>query len=68
MALVLGVSGFAVVEPLSYLQAALFFPTKARAASSPHHLLPLARSRFWLWEVIKQRLGFSLSITIPLEV
>lgn len=30
------------------------------------HLLPLARWRLWLWEMVKQRLGFSLSITIPL--
>lgn len=33
-----------------------------------HHLLPLARWRLWLWEVVKQRLGFSLHITIPLPV
>jgi hypothetical protein len=33
-----------------------------------HHLLPLARWRFWLWEMIKQRLGFSLSISVPLAV
>jgi putative transposase len=31
-----------------------------------HHLLPLARWRLWLWEMVKQRLGFSLSISIPL--
>jgi len=31
-----------------------------------HHLLPLARWRLWLWEMVKQRLGFSLAITIPL--
>ncbi|MBW1744511.1 MAG: transposase [Deltaproteobacteria bacterium] len=30
-----------------------------------HHLLPLARWRLWLWEMVKQRLGFSLTITIP---
>ncbi len=33
-----------------------------------HHLLPLARWRLWLWEMVKQRLGFSLAITIPLAV
>ena len=33
-----------------------------------HHLLPLARWRLWLWEMVKQRLGFSLVIHIPLEV
>lgn len=30
-----------------------------------HHLLPLARWRLWLWEVIKQRQGFPLEIIIP---
>lgn len=30
-----------------------------------HALLPLARWRLWLWEVVKQRLGFSLDIIIP---
>jgi putative transposase len=30
-----------------------------------HHLLPLARWRLWLWEMIKLRLGFSLKIVIP---
>ena len=29
-------------------------------------LLPLARWRLWLWEVVKQRLGFSMEILIPL--
>jgi len=29
-----------------------------------HHLLPLARWRLWLWEVIKQRLGFALEISL----
>jgi putative transposase len=33
-----------------------------------HPLLPLARWRLWLWEMVKQRLGFSLAITIPLAV
>jgi hypothetical protein len=28
-------------------------------------LLPLARWRLWLWEVVKLRLGFALSIPIP---
>ena len=30
-----------------------------------HHLLPLARWRMWLWEIIRQRQGFSLVIIIP---
>jgi putative transposase len=29
-----------------------------------HHLLPLARWRLWLWEVIKQRLGFALELSL----
>jgi len=33
-----------------------------------HHLLPLDRWRLWLWQIVKQRLGFSLDITIPLPV
>jgi len=32
-----------------------------------HHLLPLARWRLWLWEMVKQHLGFSLSISVPLS-
>jgi len=31
-----------------------------------HHLLPLARWRLWLWEVVKQRQGLSMEITVPL--
>ena len=33
-----------------------------------HSLLPLARWRLWLWEMIKQRLGFSLSVCVPLPL
>jgi len=31
-----------------------------------NHLLPLARWRLWLWEVIKQRQGFNMEILVPL--
>ena len=31
-----------------------------------HRLLPLARWRLWLWEVVKQRQGLSMEITVPL--
>jgi hypothetical protein len=31
-----------------------------------HHLLPLARWRLWLWEVVKQRQGLCMEITVPL--
>jgi len=44
----------------------LFIP-KPGPRTVLHHLLPLARWRLWLWEMIKQRLGFSLVIHIPLE-
>lgn len=30
-----------------------------------HYLLPLARWRLWLWEVVKQRQGFSMEILVP---
>lgn len=30
-----------------------------------HHLLPLARWRLWLWEIVKLRQGFELTISIP---
>ena len=30
-----------------------------------HRLLPLARWRLWLWDIVKRRLGFSLVIHIP---
>ena len=32
-----------------------------------HHLLPLARWRMWLWEMLKQRQGFSLEIIVPIS-
>ena len=31
-----------------------------------HRLLPLARWRLWLWEVVKQRQGFNMEILVPL--
>ncbi len=46
--------------------AYLFVPTSGPRQVF-HHLLPLARWRLWLWEMIKQRLGFSLAIHIQLE-
>jgi len=30
-----------------------------------HHLFPLARWRFWLWEVVKQRQGLNMEIVVP---
>lgn len=50
----------------SYVKWHFLFVPKHGPRQVLHHLLPLARWRLWLWEMIKQRLGFSLSITVPL--
>jgi hypothetical protein len=50
-----------------YVKWAYLFVPKPGPRTVLHHLLPLARWRLWLWEMIKQRLGFSLVIHIPLE-
>jgi hypothetical protein len=51
-----------------YVKWTFLFAPKPGPRIVLHHLLPLARWRLWLWEMIKQRLGFSLVIHIPLEV
>ena len=51
----------------SYLKWLHLFIPRRGPRQILHRLLPLARWRLWLWEVIKLRLGFSLSIIIPLE-
>lgn len=51
-----------------YVKWAYLFVPKRGPRTILHHLLPLARWRLWLWEMIKQRLGFSLVIHIPMEV
>jgi IS4 transposase len=50
-----------------YVKWAYLFVPKPGPRTVLHHLLPLAHWRLWLWEMIKQRLGFSLVIHIPLE-
>ena len=50
-----------------YVKWTHLFITRRGPRQILHHLLPLARWRLWLWEIIKQRLGFSLVIYIPLE-
>jgi len=50
----------------SYVKWHFLFVPQRGPRQVLHHLLPLARWRLWLWEMIKQRLGFSLSITVPL--
>jgi hypothetical protein len=44
----------------------LYLPHQRGPRQVRHDLLPLARWRLWLWEMVKQRLGFSLHITVPL--
>lgn len=50
----------------SYVKWHFLFVPKRGPRQVLHHLLPLARWRLWLWEMVKLRLGFSLSISIPL--
>lgn len=50
----------------SYVKWHFLFVPKRGPRQVLHRLLPLARWRLWLWEIIKQRLGFSLSISVPL--
>lgn len=45
----------------------LFVPQRRGPRQVLHHLLPLHRWRAWLWEMVKQRLGLSLVISIPVE-
>lgn len=51
----------------SYIKWHFLFVPNRGPRQVLHHLLPLARWRLWLWEMVKQRLGFSLSITVPLS-
>lgn len=57
---------FLLLNLWSYVKWTHLFIPKRGPRQILHHLLPLARWRLWLWETIKLRLGFSLSITIPL--
>jgi putative transposase len=57
---------FLLLNLWSYVKWTHLFILKRGPRQTLHHLLPLARWRFWLWEMVKQRLGFSLSISIPL--
>ncbi len=46
----------------------LFVPHQRGPRQILHRLLPLYRWRAWLWEMVKQRLGLSLVISIPVEL
>ena len=49
----------------SFVKWSYLFVSRSGPRQVLHRLLPLARWRLWLWEVIKLRLGFSLDIVIP---
>jgi putative transposase len=52
----------------SYVKWHFLFVSKPGPRQLLHFLLPLARWRLWLWEMIKLRQGFSLKIIIPITV
>jgi hypothetical protein len=58
---------FLLLNLWSYVKWSHLFVPRRGPRQILHRLLPLARWRLWLWEMVKQRLGFSLVITIPLE-
>jgi putative transposase len=58
---------FLLLNLWSYVKWTHLFVPKRGPRQTLHQLLPLARWRLWLWEMVKQRLGFSLVITIPLD-
>ena len=58
---------FLLLNLWSYVKWRYLFVPKPGPRQVLHHLLPLDRWRAWLWEMVKQRLGLSLVITIPLE-
>lgn len=58
---------FLLLNLWSYVKWSHLFVPKRGPRQILHHLLPLARWRLWLWEMVKQRMGFSLAITVPLE-
>lgn len=51
-----------------YIKWTHLFVPKPGPRKVLHHLFPLDHWRLWLWEIIKQRLGFSLVIHIPLGI
>ncbi len=52
----------------SYVKWHHLFIPKRGPRQLLQHLLPLARWRLWLWEMVKQRQGFSLKIVVPMTV
>ncbi len=58
---------FLLLNLWSYVKWHYLFVPQPGPRQVLHHLLPLDRWRAWLWEMVKQRLGLSLVISIPLE-
>ena len=56
---------FVMLNLWTFVKWAYVFSPRRGYRKILHHLLPLARWRLWLWEVVKLRLGFSLLILIP---
>ena len=56
---------FVMLNLWTFVKWAFVFSPRRGYRKILHHLLPLARWRLWLWEVVKLRLGFSLHILIP---
>lgn len=48
----------------TYVKWQFLFLPKPGPRQVLHHLMPLHRWRLWLWEMVKLRLGFSLSIPL----
>jgi putative transposase len=57
---------FFLLNLWQYVKWTYLFVPKPGPRTILHRLLPLARWRLWLWEMLRQRLGFSLVIHIPL--
>lgn len=56
---------FVMLNLWTFVKWAFVFSPRQGGRKILHSILPLARWRLWLWEVVKLRLGFSLYIFIP---
>lgn len=58
---------FLLLNLWAYVKWSFLFKPQSGPRQVLHRLLPLARWRLWLWEIVKQRLGFALSILTPIS-
>ena len=56
---------FLLLNLWAYVKWLFLFRPQPGPRQILHYLLPLARWRLWLWEIVKHRLGFALSLSIP---